>query len=213
MTPTGRVLTPELLDELPADDPEAIRSRADLRRIDAIMGNSRWIQRRLVEFPSWASFCELGAGDGRLCRAVAAGWPGGHVVGWDLGPRPPGLDSRIEWREGDFLAAGCSFGTEVCVGALILHHFDSGGLARIGALAGKSRHLLFAEPLRHPLPLLLSKAAGPFIGRVTRHDMPASIMGGFVPGELGAALGLGEGWEINETASRFGALRFEAWRR
>jgi hypothetical protein len=38
-----RQVLPEILDHLPADDPEAIGSRRDLRRINFLMGNKRWI--------------------------------------------------------------------------------------------------------------------------------------------------------------------------
>ena len=38
-----RVVIPELLDHLPADEPEALRSRRDLRRVNWLMGNERWL--------------------------------------------------------------------------------------------------------------------------------------------------------------------------
>jgi hypothetical protein len=38
-----RVVKPEILDDLPMDDPSARASRADLRRINFLMGNERWI--------------------------------------------------------------------------------------------------------------------------------------------------------------------------
>ena len=37
--PMNRIVQPELLDELPPDDPRAMRSRRDLRRINAWMRN------------------------------------------------------------------------------------------------------------------------------------------------------------------------------
>ena len=40
-----RVVKPEILDELDGSDPRAIRSRRDLRFINLLMGNERWIQR------------------------------------------------------------------------------------------------------------------------------------------------------------------------
>ena len=47
-----RTVIPELLDHLPADDPHAMRSRRDLRRINFLMGNERWIRRTLTrDFP------------------------------------------------------------------------------------------------------------------------------------------------------------------
>ena len=43
----ARVLEPEWLDELPPQDPRAVRSRADLRRVNWLMGNARLIARVL----------------------------------------------------------------------------------------------------------------------------------------------------------------------
>ena len=44
-----RLLVPEILDGLPPEDPEARRSRRDLRRINFLMGNERWIARQVRE--------------------------------------------------------------------------------------------------------------------------------------------------------------------
>ena len=44
-----RQVLPELLDHLQADDPEAIRSRRDLRVINFLMGNERWILSSLLK--------------------------------------------------------------------------------------------------------------------------------------------------------------------
>ena len=43
----ARTLEPEWLDELPADDPRAMRSRRDLLRINALMTNSTLVAREL----------------------------------------------------------------------------------------------------------------------------------------------------------------------
>ena len=42
-----RTLTPELLDSLPSQHPDALRSRRDLRWINFAMGNHRWFARTL----------------------------------------------------------------------------------------------------------------------------------------------------------------------
>src|SRR5688572_32059447 len=64
----SRSLEPEWLDHLPPDDPRAVRSRADLRRVNAVMGNARIIARHLGQASRVA---DLGGGDGSLMRAVA----------------------------------------------------------------------------------------------------------------------------------------------
>jgi hypothetical protein len=43
----GRVISREILDHLPSDDPSAVRGRLDLRTINSLMGNVRWIRKVL----------------------------------------------------------------------------------------------------------------------------------------------------------------------
>lgn len=69
-----RVVQAELLDELPHDDPGAVGSRRDLRRINAGMGNAAKVARALNEaFPREPPrrIFDLGAGDGSLLLGVA----------------------------------------------------------------------------------------------------------------------------------------------
>ena len=73
-----RVVEPEILDELSGDDPRALRSRRDLRLINFLMGNERWI---LKQVRSADSMVELGAGDGSLTRKLTKY---GSVTGLDL---------------------------------------------------------------------------------------------------------------------------------
>ena len=44
-----RDLKSELLDELDPEDPDAKRSRRDLRRINLFMGNMRWIRVEILK--------------------------------------------------------------------------------------------------------------------------------------------------------------------
>ena len=69
-----RVVIPELLDHLPEDDPHAMRSRRDLRRINFLMGNERWILGTLARFPdsSRGGIIELGAGMGACAARLPA---------------------------------------------------------------------------------------------------------------------------------------------
>jgi hypothetical protein len=76
------------------------------------------------------------------------------------------------------------------------------------------RLIIFCEPLRSSLPLFLSKLSNPFLGEVTRHDMPVSIRAGFRPGELPALLGLdSKKWILRELSHWRGSLRLVASRR
>ncbi len=202
-----RIIEPEWLDSLPADDPSARRSRRDLVLIDRLMGNTRWICRHL---PPGNGIIELGAGNGRLARAASR--RGHDVTAMDLAPAPPNLARPIRWVAGDFLRSLPDHSAPTVVGSLILHHFQNEELHRLGRLLDGRTRLVFAEPLRDALPLALSKLASPFVGRVTRHDMLVSIRAGFLPGELAAALALGPGWRISESPGPFGSLRFLAWK-
>jgi hypothetical protein len=210
-----RVVVPEILDSLPADDPRARRSRRDLRAVDAFMGNTRWILRKIRSLPEAdGTVVELGAGDGRLAARLAGAFSRRRVVALDLAGRPVDLDRRVDWVRGDFFRTLAQVDGEICAGSLVLHHFQDDALDGLGRRMRDFRTLVFCEPLRSRVALGLAALAWPFSGAVTRHDMPASIRAGFVPGELPRRLGLeASRWDWNETATRRGGLRFFATRR
>src|SRR5688500_11559643 len=63
-----RIVEPEILDELPAEAPEAQRSRGDLVRVNALMGHAHLIRRALPD--NVTHVVDLGAGDGTLLLKV-----------------------------------------------------------------------------------------------------------------------------------------------
>jgi len=211
----NRVIIPEILDSLTPADPRAIRSRRDLRWIDLFLGNSRWIVRQLKkQTPPPARIIEIGAGEGDLCRRVQTSLPSYTVTGLDLIQRPGNLPEVIQWSSGDFFQILPKIDADVCIGSLILHHFSDEVLRDLGARLQSFRSLTFCEPLRSHLPLFLAKLSCPFLSEVTRHDMPASIRAGFIPGELPALLGLdSKNWHIRESPHRRGVLRLTASQR
>ena len=146
-----RVVVPELLDDLPVDDPQAIRSRRDLRLINALMGNERWIARVLAKSDFEGEVSELGAGRGELIARLA--YEGWKCRGYDLQPRPADLVEGMDWVEGDFFEALQDDKAVVVVGSLILHHFEEEALLRLGRLLARKKALIFAEPLRSRLAL------------------------------------------------------------
>lgn len=210
-----RILEAELLDHLDPKDPEAIWSRRDLRRLDHLLGNSRWILRSIRRTAHDAlSVVELGAGEGYLCRRIRQAQPDISVTGLDLIGAPEDLPGGIAWVRGDFLKTLCGINAEICCGSLILHHLDEGALRCLGAEFGRFTRLFFSEPLRALMPLRLAKLAAPFVGKITRHDMPASIRAGFRRGELASMLGLNtKEWSIREEITLRGTLRFAAIRK
>ena len=205
-----REVRPELLDEMDPADPEALRSRRDLRMVNFLMGNERWIAAQVRRYPAAArgGIVELGAGDGYLARRLAESGP---VTGVDLVPRPADLPGSVRWLRQDALRTDLAGG--ILVANLFLHHFEGEGLREIGRSAGGFEVLVFVEPWRTPASLALGRAMLPFVNRVTRHDMLASIRAGFLPGELGVALGLSpDDWSLRETCSWRGGLRVLACR-
>jgi trans-aconitate methyltransferase len=205
-----RVVIPELLDHLPADDPEARRSRRDLRRINFFMGNERWVLAAARRFPEAAALgiTELGAGDGDLTRELALRHPGTTITALDLAPPPPDLPENVMWEQGDLFRSPIPPQGGILIANLFLHHFEDDDLRDLGRLAEGFRVLIFCEPLRARLPHLLGYAAHPFINRVTRHDMHVSIDAGFSTSELPQLMNLSEKrWMIEEHSTWRGALR------
>jgi hypothetical protein len=82
-----RVVAPELLDALPPGDPRAVRSRADLRRLNFVMGLAgilaracrRHLEDKLIRSRP-LRVAELGAGDGTLLLRVAGRLPAQGVA-------------------------------------------------------------------------------------------------------------------------------------
>lgn len=211
-----RLIAPELLDSLPPDDPSAMRSRRELRLINAIMGNHRWLEgeiRRRIQ-PGWRVL-ELGAGDGTFgARLIANGiCNGAQLVGMDLAPRPARWPAAAAWIQGDVCMNGWP-DTEIVVANLFLHHFEKPTLAVLGSRLPKScRVLLASEPARRTLHLaqgrLLAMLA--FLSRVTRHDMLVSIRAGFLRDELAQSLGIAH-WRCSGADTFLGAHRLCAER-
>jgi hypothetical protein len=210
-----RILEAEILDHLDPADPQAVRSRRDLRFIDLFLGNSRWLLGKLDKLRGRAQgVVELGAGEGLLCRRISALLPGTTVTALDRVGRPEDLPASVSWVRGDFMETLPSVTGSVCCGALILHHFDAERLRKLASELGRFSHLLFTEPHRSAFPLGMAGLVAPLVGKVTRHDMPASIRAGFRKGELPLLLGLNaSAWRIREQVTLRGSLRLWASRR
>lgn len=208
-----RVVIPEILDHLPNDDPAALRSRRDLRRINFLMGNEHWILCEVRRFPEAArrGIVEIGAGDGALCHRLSLEFPEAPISAYDLAPPPSTLD-RVIWHQGDLFEMPPPAGG-VLVANLFLHHFEAAALAELGKWMEGFEVLVFNEPDRARLPHGLGRILNPFVNRVTRHDMHVSIRAGFQNCELPKALGLLDGpWSIRETSTWRGSRRMVASR-
>lgn len=208
-------MKPEILDYLPAHDREARRSRRDLRRINFLMGNERWICRAIGKFPEAVArgIVELGAGDGRLAGKLARVFPNTQVTACDLAPRPADLAARVIWKQGDVLADDNPLSGGVLLANLFLHHFEDETMIELGRICSGFEVVVFNEPNRAMLPHMLGTAIWPMINRVTRHDMHVSIFAGFSAGELPELLGLDRAaWRFHETSTWRGSRRVLGWR-
>lgn len=199
-----RSVQPELLDSLSGDDPEALRSRRDLRLINHLMGNERWMARQAGD----GSIVELGAGSGDLTRKLLRTH---QVTALDFQERPEGLE--CPWVKGDLFETLDGVPGRTVLANLILHHFSDVQLSELGELIRSRKKLVAVEPWRSRLALAEGYLMWPLINRVTRHDMMVSIRAGFRKGELEGLLGLGEGWSWRESVSLRGGLRIIAEKR
>jgi len=200
----ARRVEPEWLDQLPAADPRAVRSRRDLARINVFMANARIVARELrTRFPKGVTaLLELGAGDGTFALAVVERLPrptaSATVTLLDRAPCVPGdLAARFAARgwtmrilEADVFDGLDRFHEPVpaIIANLFLHHFDDARLAALLAhVARRSRVFVACEPRRSRTALAGSHLLG-LIGcnDVTRHDAVVSVRAGFRGGEIGA---------------------------
>lgn len=209
----GRVVRREKLDDLPAHDPGAQRSRRDLRLINALMGNFAWISRQMRFFPSHLSqgVVEIGAGEGHLCRHLRSFFPTVPLTGVDLAPRPSDLSQCIDWEQDDILACLPRTRGSALTGVMIVHHFSEEALSVLAPLLDRFQLICLCEPWRAFWPMALGQTLKPFVSPVTQHDMPVSIEAGFRPGELSRFLNL-HGWKIRESVDLRGSLRLVAWK-
>jgi SAM-dependent methyltransferase len=214
-----RVVEPETLDHLAADDPAAQRARRDLRRVNAFMGARRILERALTRVSpgerGGLRILEIGCGDGRLLLDVATHrgtrWPAAQV---DLLDRQAIVDDETiaayaaaGWRARTIVADVLDWARadgerwDVVVANLFLHHFEGDALARV--LAGAARRadaLVACEPRRSRFALAASHLIF-FLGAndVTRHDGVLSVRAGFVGDDLARAWPRGaDGWRLDE---------------
>ena len=210
-----RQLQSELLDTLPPDHPDALHSRRDLRLINLVMGNHRWMVRTVGGLlRDDECVLEIGAGTGELAQRLAAS--GHRVAGLDLAPQPTGWPGEREWHHANLLTFASYARFEAVIGNLIFHHFSPTELTALGRTLGKSVRVIVAcEPARQEISQRLFALIAPLFraNHVTRHDARVSIAAGFRGDELPHALGLDPAawnWRCHTTV--LGAYRMVAVR-
>ena len=211
-----RTLQPELLDSLAPDDPAAIHNRRDLRLTNRIMGNHRWLTRRLPGLLRPGELgLELGAGTGELGLRLAHAHV--QVDGLDLWPRPEDWPAGRAWHRADLRLFSGYAGYAAVLGNLIFHQFSGNELAGLGSVLRRhSRVIVACEPARRRVSQVLFRTLGPLFGanHVSLHDAHVSIAAGFRDDELPQALGLAAtDWDCHCTTTALGAYRMIALRR
>ena len=223
----ARVVEPEWLDELPVEDPRAVRSRRDLRRVNRLMSNVSVVAGELVRHlgDRGAQIAELGAGDGTFALRVARRIRPAGVTLLDRAPvvsdetlatfaaagSPASVvrADAIAWMRDDGKRHDAIFVN------LFLHHLGGEALAELLALAARRADVFVAcEPRRSAFALTGSRLLG-LIGcnDVTRHDAVVSVRAGFRDGEITALWPDKAAWDIEERARGLFSHSFVAARR
>jgi len=208
---TPRRLTPELLDLLPPDDPQAVRSRRDLARINGVMFQHAIMARALSYLPPPRRIADLGGGDARfllgVARRLAPRWSGVTVLVCDrqdiVSAATRAAFARLGWsvdvRRGDIFETLPQ--ADIITANLFLHHFDDAALAGLLALAAtRTPAFVACEPRRNRFAWLAAHLVAVLgANDVTRHDAVVSVEAGFTGHELSALWP--PGWRLREQAA------------
>lgn len=207
-----RVLTPEILDFLPPDDPRAIGSRRDLLRINGVMRQGAVMARLLADFPAPRLLVDLGGGDGRLmlgvAKRLAKRWQGVTVMIADRQPivsaQTRARFAQVGWRceslTGDIFDTLPLITPDIVSANLFLHHLEAPALEQLLArVAGRARGFVACEPRRSAFALLGARLVGVLgANDVTRHDAVASVRAGFREHELSQRWPTERAWTLRE---------------
>lgn len=214
-----RKVSSETLDHLPEDNPDAIRSRRDLRRVHRFMRTQAILLDAFNRLPKPFGplrILELGAGDATLMLGIARklarhpGWANVHLMLLDrqnlVSPQTLQSYRDLGWQVEtlvtdvlDWITTPHAANWDIILANLFIHHFEGKALsALITAIAARSNSFVACEPRRAWLPLIGSHLIG-FIGvnAVTREDAVLSVHAGFRDEEL-SALWPQNGWIVTE---------------
>jgi Methyltransferase domain len=214
-------LGPDLLDQLPAEDPRAIRSRRDIKRINAVMLQRAVMARAIVRHLNDVkprSLLDLGTGDGTfllsVVRRLSPRWSGVHAVlldrvnivsdatreafnslGWSIEVVAEDVFSYLQRRRHSL--------DDVVTANLFIHHFPDEHLKRLLHLVAQSCNAFVAcEPrrcLRGVIGTRMLWAIG--CSRLSIHDSIIGVRAGFVDREITSAWPQAGYWFLDEYAS------------
>ena len=226
----NRLVEPELLDQLPPEDPRAIRSRRDLQRLNAWMRNTQIMTRELracFNGNAPRKLVELGAGDATFLLGIAkklpSCWQGTEAI---LVDRKGIVSSttirgfeKIGWKVKTVSADVFDWLKEhepcdVMMANLFLHHFSDAELTTLFLEASTHAKVFIGiEPRRWGWALFFGRFVW-MIGcnGVTQHDAIASIRAGFAREEISALWPRNGTWVVQERPGNFASHLFVARR-
>ena len=219
-----RDVQPELLDSLPENAAQAVRSRADLRRLNFIMGHSGILSQALQrnhDAPPVRSrplrVVELGAGDGtmllhmaRRCSALGVSarvtlLDRQDLVSTETRNAFAALDWPVECMVTDVFAwlEESAPPVDVIFANLFLHHFPDQSLAvLLERAAARTNRFIACEPRRSAHALAASRMLWLMgCNSVTRHDAPVSVRAGFSGRDLSSLWPQDPAWRTSEQAA------------
>lgn len=220
-----RVVQPELLDSLPAEDPRAVHSRRDLRILNGWMGSASILVRAIADISKPAKVMDLGAGDGAISLAIAkkSGWTDTEFVLVDRHPTAThatlaafnAIGCDVTFRERDVLTGLGGETADLIIANLFLHHFSDKELSQLLAeVAACCTVFAACEPRRTPLSRLASYCVGTLgCNAVTRHDAVVSVRAGFRDSDLSARWPNADEWALRERRSGLFSHLFVARKR
>jgi ubiquinone/menaquinone biosynthesis C-methylase UbiE len=163
-----RTVAPEILDTLSPDDPRALRSRRDLRRVNAWMGNHSIMVRALENNFNGSApkqIAELGAGDGNFLLRVAQKINSPNVNATLLDRKKNvsagtlAAFSKLGWRAEAVVADVFNWPqteTEIVIANLFIHHFQDAELKELfRIIAARAKLFIAVEPHRFHFPVSL----------------------------------------------------------
>jgi len=212
----NRIVQPEILDTLPPDDLRALRSRRDLRCVNAWMGNAEILVAELVKARAASAFSqtrlqitEIGAGDGNFLLQVARKTNLRNVSATlldrqkNISAETLAAFSKLGWRAEAVVADVFDWPqieTEVVIANLFIHHFEDAELKELfGVIAARAKLFVAVEPHRFHFPFPCAQMLR-LIGcsEITLHDAEASIAAGFVRQEISALWPDKQNWRLTE---------------
>jgi SAM-dependent methyltransferase len=210
-------LGPDLLDQMAPEDPKAVASRRDIKRINAVMLQDAVIRSAISRcgLVSPRRVLDLGGGDGTLtlkvARRMTPQWRGVELVVLD---RVDVVDSHTKREFGklgwhlkvvaadvfSFLQDAEKHPFDLILSNLFIHHFPSDHLAKLLFLVSSlTTGFVACEPRRSPLTL----AGGAMLwaigcSAVTVRDSVTGAKAGFATREISDLWPDPQSWELSE---------------